>query len=231
MQFLGLLILSGYNCLPCNRDYWSNAEDLGVEVDRSALTCNRYCKLAQNIHLADNTCLTLGEKVAKVSPLYTDINKNLLQFGIWQSNLSVDESMIPYYGRNSIKQFIRGKKPIRFGYKAWALCGSDGYPYHIKIYTGMDTSTDRQPLGLSVVNTMADIVIRHSQAKYHQLFFDNFFTSISLIQSLSEKGIRCVGTIRDNRTGGASKTLLSKTGMKKRNAGSLTTAVTVRSSC
>jgi len=93
------------------------------------------------------------------------------------------------------------------------------YAAVMAIRTGRDTSTDRQPLGLNVVNTMADIVIRHSQAKYHQLLFDNFFTSISLIQSLSEKGVRCVRTISDNRSGGASKTLLSKTGMKKKELG------------
>ena len=129
-------------------------------------TCSEHSSCRQHVPNA-------GRQSCQGFPLFTDINKNLLQFGIWQSNLSADESMIPYYGRNSIKQFVRGK-PIRFVYKAWALCGSDGYPYHIKIYTGRDTSTDRQPLGLSVVNTIADIVIRHSQAKYHQLFFDNF---------------------------------------------------------
>ncbi|KAF2901515.1 hypothetical protein ILUMI_04673 [Ignelater luminosus] len=35
-------------------------------------------------------------------------------------DMSVDESIIPYFGRNGCKQFIRGK-PIRFGYKAWVL--------------------------------------------------------------------------------------------------------------
>ena len=29
---------------------------------------------------------------------------------------SIDEIMVPYYGRHSSKQYIRGK-PIRFGYK------------------------------------------------------------------------------------------------------------------
>ncbi|CAI6371246.1 unnamed protein product [Macrosiphum euphorbiae] len=33
---------------------------------------------------------------------------------------SIDESMVPYFGRHGCKQFIRGK-PIRFGFK----CGLD----------------------------------------------------------------------------------------------------------
>lgn len=32
--------------------------------------------------------------------------------------MSIDESMIPYFGPNGCKQFIKGKS-IRFGYKAW----------------------------------------------------------------------------------------------------------------
>jgi hypothetical protein len=51
------------------------------------------------------------------------------------------------------------------------------------------------------------------------LFFDNFFTSVSLIHTLTKKGFRCVGTIRDNWTGGANKNMLSKTVMKKKERG------------
>ncbi|KAF2888262.1 hypothetical protein ILUMI_17911, partial [Ignelater luminosus] len=40
-------------------------------------------------------------------------------------DMSIDESMIPYFGRNGCKQFIRGK-PIRFGYKAWVLAQPSG---------------------------------------------------------------------------------------------------------
>lgn len=31
-QFLGILLLSGYNCLPRERDYWSTSEDLGCSL-------------------------------------------------------------------------------------------------------------------------------------------------------------------------------------------------------
>jgi len=68
------------------------------------------------LHLADNQSVPADDKTAKVAPLYQKLNENLKQFGIWYSSLSIDESMVPYYGKNSIKQFIRGK-PIRFGFK------------------------------------------------------------------------------------------------------------------
>ena len=45
----------------------------------------------------------------------------------------IDESMIPYFGGHGTKQFIRGK-PIRFGYKMWALTTPSGYLSQIEPY-------------------------------------------------------------------------------------------------
>lgn len=80
---------------------------------------NRYHKIKSNIHLADNYNLEKGNKVAKVQPIYDMFNKNLKQFGLLHSKLSIDESMVPYKGLHSIRQYMKAK-PIKFGYK---LCG------------------------------------------------------------------------------------------------------------
>ena len=121
--------------------------------------------------------------------MYNSLNTDLSKNGVWQRNLSVDESMVPYFGRNSLKMFIRGK-PIRFGYKFWALCGSDGYLYSVKIYTGRETVTEKQPLGTRVVNSMVDIVEEHSDLSAHSLYFDNFFTSYQLMHDLKKRGMK-----------------------------------------
>ena len=59
--------------------------------------------------------------------------------------LSIDGSLVPYYGRHSCKMFIKGK-PIRFGYRLWCLCGSDGYRYYLILYQGKDTTRNKEPL-------------------------------------------------------------------------------------
>lgn len=44
----------------------------------------------------------------------------------------------------------------------------------------------------------------HKQPHLSVVFFDNFFASFDLIQKLqTEMGIRCIGTVRPNLTGGA----------------------------
>ena len=77
--------------------------------------------------------------------------------------------MVPNFGHLVVKCLF-GAKPIRFGYKIWCLCGSDGYPYDFAIYT--------------VVNKKVDAIAEHSDPLNHELFFDSFFTSYNLLADL-----------------------------------------------
>ena len=217
-RFLGILILSGYHTLPEETHYWSNQPDLGVPIVSETMSSKRFTQIKRYFHIADNSHLQQGHKAAKVLPLYDSLNKNLVQFGVWHHSLSIDESMVPYFGRHSIKMFIRGK-PIRFGYKIWCLCGPDGFPYNLKIYTGKDEQDVKQSLGSRVVNHMTEVIEKNSQVKHHQLFFDNFFTSHGLIQSLAERQMRAAGTVRENRTNGANAKLIDNKKLKKKGRG------------
>ena len=68
-----------------------------------------------------------------------------MQFGLFEECIAVDEMMVKYYGHNSLKQFMHGK-PIRFGYKLWALCGESAYCYNFDLYCGMNASDEDQDL-------------------------------------------------------------------------------------
>ena len=87
-------------------------------------------------------------------------------------------------------------KLVEFGYKLWILCSSDRYPYNFEIYCGQDESRTN-PLGTHVVEKMLSPVTNPSQ---HVVFFDNFFTSHTLLTNLFGENVRACGTIRDNRT-------------------------------
>ena len=179
---------------------------------------NRFQSIKQYLHFADNAALEQGNKVAKVQPLYTSLNEQLVEWGVFHELLSVDESMVPYFGKHSAKMYIKGK-PIRFGYKIWCLCGKDGFPHHLQIYTGKGEERPTQPLGSRVVNTMVGVVEENSDVTRHKLFFDNFFTSYSLLDGLAERGMRSIGTARENRTAGAHKVLTASKVLKKQPRG------------
>ena len=216
--FLGVLLLSGYHSLPEEDHYWSNSEDLAVNIVSSSMSRAQFRNVKRNLHFADNQKLPAGDKVAKVAPIYSTVNITLMKFGVFHHDLSIDESMIPYYGHHSAKQYIRGK-PIGFGYKVWCLCGADGYPYRMKIYTGKEANGQATPLGTRVVTGMIDAVREHLTVSQHHVFFDNFFTSHSLLSLLAKDGVKATGTIRENRTGGANKDLKSSKDMKKLDRG------------
>ena len=67
-----------------------------------------------------------GGKMWKIRPFSDLLNKKWLKFAPFASDLSIDERMLPYYGRNSSKQRIANKQ-VRVGYKMWVLADSLGY--------------------------------------------------------------------------------------------------------
>ncbi|KAL3256118.1 hypothetical protein MRX96_046633 [Rhipicephalus microplus] len=46
--------------------------------------------------------------MGKLQRFYDEISKCLRQFGVFNESLSIDESMVPYYGHHSCKMFTRG---------------------------------------------------------------------------------------------------------------------------
>ena len=79
---------------------------------------NRFDLIMQNLHLADNANLDQNDKFAKVRKLIKYMNDYCLNNFLPEQTISIDESMIPYFGRHGTKQYIHGK-PIKFGYKMW----------------------------------------------------------------------------------------------------------------
>ena len=110
-------------------------------------------------------------------------------------------------------------KPIRFVYKIWRLCESDGYPYPMQIYQRKQSNAINQPLGTCVINNVVSFISSNSSVLYHQLCFDNFLTRDYLMIKLAEKSVRAAGTIRQNRTEGANKQLVQSKELLKKEKG------------
>ena len=209
-----------YHFVTSERDSCSNQPDLKVPFISETMSRDRFLKIKQYFHVADNQNLEKGNKVAKVAFLYKAMNKTLSQWGIFHKKLSIDEAMVLYFGKHSAIMYIKGK-PICFKYKIWSLCGEDGYPYKINIYTGKKSSQrSDEPLGQRVVLNLLELVTNLSEPKYLEVYFDNFFSSTELLKLLSDQGFIATGTIRENRTDGATKLMISKKAMKKKTRGS-----------
>ena len=95
------------------------------------------------------------QKLAKVWPVNDLMNVTMKKFGILYKNLFGDESMVPYIGRPTSKQFICAK-PIRFDFKLWVISRSTDVTYHVSIYEGEEDCANNEPLGSRVVNQAVD---------------------------------------------------------------------------
>ena len=202
-KFFGELLFSGYHKVPSERLYWSLEEDLGVDIIRKAMPRNQFTDIKRFLHFVDNSTASQwkDDKSLKIKPLCDHLNSKFKQFGFFLKELSIDEQIVRYYGRSSLKQFIRGK-PIRFGFKERVMCcGVTGYCYQMSLYQGKAknlTEQDiRQSLGSRVVLSMSELL---EDPLNHEIFIDNFFTSYDLLVHTRSLGLRVTGTVRSNRT-------------------------------
>lgn len=152
------------------------------------------------------------------------MNERFMQFGVFAHNLSIDEQMIAYFGRHSCKMFLKGNlidqrkvidfgshspdkiclgKPIRFGFKYWCMCSSDGYLFSFIPYGGASDNNNKN-LGLGE-NVVLRLLSKLDKPNQHCVAFDNFFTSHRLMCLLSSKGYFATGKVRENRTGTLAK--------------------------
>ena len=85
--------------------------------------------------------------------------------------VAVDESMVRFKGRSTLKQY-NPMKPIKRGYKIWVLADKSGYFLDGEIYTGRVQGNITKDLGGNVVRKLTQPL----QGGNHKVFFDNYFT-------------------------------------------------------
>ena len=144
----------------------------------------------------DNTSISFpcSDKLAKIRLVLDIIRRTCLDNYNPHRENSVDEAMIKFKGRSTIKQYMP-KKPIKRGIKAWVRADSNnGYACDFQIYCGK-TSGDGTKLGERVVRSLS---VTLKQKNYH-LYFENFFNSVDLMEHLLEDGIYACGTYRRDR--------------------------------
>ena len=135
LGIIGIMILSGYRHVHDKGMLWSSDEDVSVQWVKDLMPRNRFIAILRDIHLADNCTLDTSDPYYEVRLYFEQPNRNFKENLELDQNLSVDECMVPYFGRHNTKQFIRGKS-IRFGYKLWAITSSSGFLYHAEPYCG-----------------------------------------------------------------------------------------------
>ncbi|GLV46487.1 hypothetical protein CBL_20816 [Carabus blaptoides fortunei] len=137
------------------------------------------------------------DKFAKVRPLFNLLNTRFLEYAELAENLSIDESMVPYFGRHAAKQFIRGK-PIRYGYKMWCLCEPLGYLIQFEPYQGKQNNRQNMDLGVGG-SVVMNLLSKLPQNISFKIYGDRYFSSLKLGNRLQKLGYGYTGTIMANK--------------------------------
>ncbi|XP_049782643.1 piggyBac transposable element-derived protein 3-like [Schistocerca cancellata] len=200
--FLGMLILMGVHQLPELGNCWSSDPILGVTAISSVMTKLRYKKIVENLHCNDNsTCVKKGkpgyDKLHNIRPVIRAISNKLCKVYKPSSVLAVDECMVAFKGRSTLKQYMP-MKPVKRGYKVWCLAdASTGFIINFDIYTGKRDTNDTSEftLGEEVVLTLTKAM----DGSKRLVAFDNYFTTVRIMEELQSHGLYGIGTVRPNR--------------------------------
>jgi hypothetical protein len=134
------------------------------------------------------------DKLYKIRLLLDTLRKTYLKSYRPTKMQAIDESMIRFKGRSSIKQYMT-LKLIKRGYKVWIRANSNGHISQFETCTGKVGQTTKKCLGSRVVKTLTTDLFR----KFHEVYF--YFTLIPLMHFLRMNGMYACGTVRKHQVG------------------------------
>ena len=198
-RFFGVNMLMSVLRFPWIRMYWmkkTRVEAIGDAISRDRFFKIRSClKVVSDADVPDD--VRVGDRLWKVRPLLDCIREGCVRLPR-PKEVSIDEQMIPFTGKTSLKQFMPGK-PNPEGLKNFVAATPDGLILDFEIYQGKRLCSRSDPdgkewfLGESVVMRLIETL---GPGTY--MYFDRYFTTPRLLEALKDKGMEGTGTIRKN---------------------------------
>lgn len=193
-----IMYLSGYLRASQRHMYWQRSEDTNNTLVKKAMPRNTFDDVMQYTHFADLNKPNKDDPFWKVAMLFKIINETATKYVERTEYVSVDESMIRYFGPHPLKQFMKGK-PTRFGFKVWVMATTNGELITCTPYGGGKTQMFKYGLGQGpdVVYGLAE---KADLAEGSKIVVDNLFTSFDLMDNLAnDRKVGVLGTMRQIR--------------------------------
>ena len=96
------------------------------------------------------------------------------------------------------------QKPTKWGMKYWVVADTSGYTLDFDLYGGKDEGYSAKGLSYDVVMTL----VQRFAFQGYEVYFDNFYTSPTLLNDLLELEIVATGTLNVKRIGVPQKSLI-----------------------
>ena len=159
-MMIGIYLRMGFVQMPRVCAYWEAESRYAPIAD--IMGCNRFEKLTSFLHFCDNLSVTpeeKGDKLWKLRPWLNELRNSFLAIPTEEYN-SVDEIMVAFKGKHSIRQYIHGK-PNPWGFKHWGRAGASEILYDFDVYQGSTAKKEEVSIGLSgdVVMKLASTLV------------------------------------------------------------------------
>lgn len=222
-QYIAVLIFMGVISVKNVRLYWNNI--VGVPCVKDTLSQKQFESIRSYLHFNDNDAMICDKKdtnydrLYKVRPIIKHFNEVSSSIP-YPRDMSVDENICATKMRSSLKQY-NPKKPHKWGFKLFMLCGTDGFICNTEVYSGQENEERFRPPNEPDLQASSNIVVRMVRNVprncNHRIYFDNYFSSLALVHYLAKMGIYSLGTVRRNRIGNS--TLPKEAELKKKKRG------------
>ena len=191
--FIAAHICMGICVYPQVHMYWS--QEYHLPFISQCFSRNRFKELLRYFHIAPlNESSATSSPLGKVQLLLDFLAVSFASFYKPDRELTVDEAMVGFKGRSTLKQYIPSK-PTKWGYKIWCLCNHN-YTLAFKVCEGARSGNE------SVTAAEAALELVRPYHNHNRiLYMDRLFTSPNLLATLLENKTRGCGTVRNNRVG------------------------------
>jgi hypothetical protein len=229
ITFVALLIgMACFTYKGSIRSYWATSHPGAIPAACfgviSGMSFLKFSMIASALHVVQPWSWNLDarnedrDRLWYVRPVVDWLNRRFKQAVIPGAYWAYDEAMLASkHTYNSLRQYMRNK-PTKWGVKAFMLCCSTTYYcYNFEIYAGKAqnplTLGDRMLYGINDLETLRDLGIGATTVMHNVaclgdmndgikrvIFFDRYFTGLTLLLFLLRIGIYACGTVMTNRT-------------------------------
>ncbi len=192
-------------------EYWPQKELTRTPLFGHYMSRDHFQMILSNFYIADNSDNPpkgepLHNPLAKLQPFIDLISESLKSYYSPGENISVDEGCCPWKGHLSFHQY-NPQKPAKFHIKLFQVSDpSTGYVLHFSIFTGASSCHRHSTMTEPDCTTTTKVVMTlctDAQVldKGHCIYFDNYFTSVQLLNELWMLQTTACGTVWNRKLG------------------------------
>lgn len=176
--------------------YWRVGYRLDIICKQ--MSRDQFILIRNALHVVDTDEAPVNEKnnpLWKVQPMINKVKMACMKLERVRGHYSVDEQMIPFMGRCSLRQVVKNK-PRPVGLKNFVLTTSEGLMLDFEIYKGAKTTFGDTSLGQG---TSVILHLTRTVPPGSCIYHDRYFTTVPLIEEMHKRKLHSTGTIMINR--------------------------------